>query len=73
VRRQTLKNVGILDDPQRILVFLTTPLFFQRFYRDCNENNSNVVEPEAIYCYIPEKPNLKGAKTVKPYVASAWI
>jgi hypothetical protein len=37
-----------------------------------NENNSNVVEPEAKYCCIPEKPNLKSAKTVKPYVAWIW-
>jgi hypothetical protein len=47
--------------------------FFKDFIASCNENNSNVVEPEAKYYCIPEKPNLKSAKTVKPYVTSAWI
>jgi hypothetical protein len=27
----------------------------------------------ASWAGCPEKPNLKSAKTVKPYVASAWI
>mgnify|MGYP002808522813 CR=1 FL=1 len=35
------------------------------------EHSFKVVEPEAKYCCIPEKLNLKSAKTVKPYVASA--
>jgi hypothetical protein len=47
--------------------------FFKDCIASCNENKSNVVEPEAQYCCIPEKLNLKSAKTVKPYVTSAWI
>jgi hypothetical protein len=43
------------------------------FIASCNENNSNVVAPEARYCCIPEKLNLKSAKTVKPYVSSACM
>ena len=52
------------------LLFL---VFFKDFIASWNENNSNVVEPEAKYCCIPEKLNLKSAKTVKPYATSAWI
>jgi hypothetical protein len=61
-----------------LLTFEYVPFFFKDFIASCNENNSkqqggNAVEPEAKYCCIPEKPNLKSAKTVKPYVAGAWI
>jgi hypothetical protein len=47
--------------------------FFKDFIASWNENNSDVVEPEAKYCCIPEKPNLKSAKTVNPYVAGALL
>jgi hypothetical protein len=38
-------------------------VFFKDFIASCNETDSNVLEPEAKYCCIPEKLNLKSAKT----------